>query len=114
MKAGDRVLIRWDSANRDDAQFPDGSHLRFDPPRGGNAGFGLGIHRCLGAHLARVQIGVAFDELLNRITRIRLDCEPSEVIWKPGIANAPEAVPIRFDLADGSDVTGRGGTDVRQ
>jgi cytochrome P450 len=98
MKPGDRVLIRWDSANRDDAQFPDGSRLRFDPPRGGNAGFGLGIHRCLGAHLARVQIGIAFEELLARTTRFRLDCDPSEVVWKPGIANAPEAVPIRFDI----------------
>ena len=55
------------------------------------------MHRCLGAHLARVQIAVAFEELLARITDLRLDCAPDEVVWKPGIANAPEAVPIRFD-----------------
>lgn len=98
LKAGERVLIRWDSANRDDARFPDGSALRFDPPRpGGNAGFGLGVHRCLGAHLARVQIAVAFEELLARVTHLRLDCDPQDVIWKPGIANAPESVPVRFE-----------------
>ena len=98
LKAGERVLIRWDSANRDDARFPGGSALRFDPPRpGGNAGFGLGVHRCLGAHLARVQIAVAFEELLARVTGLRLACAPDDVVWKPGIANAPESVPVLFD-----------------
>src|SRR5581483_6852241 len=97
MKAGERVLIRCDSANRDDARFPNGDQLQFDPPRGGNAGFGLGIHRCIGAHLGRVQIGLAFEELLGRITNIRLACDPSEIHWKPGIANCPDRVPITFD-----------------
>jgi cytochrome P450 len=97
MKSGDRVLIRFDSANRDDAKFPDGSCLRFDPPRGGNAGFGLGIHRCIGAHLGRVQIAIAFEELLARITNLCLDCDPSEIRWKPGIANCPDRIPVRFD-----------------
>jgi cytochrome P450 len=97
MKAGERVLIRFDSANRDDAKFPNGSSLQFDPPRGGNAGFGLGIHRCIGAHLGRVQIAIAFEELLARITNIRLDCDPSDIHWKPGIANCPDRVPITFD-----------------
>ena len=65
MKAGDRCLIRFDSANRDDEQFPNGDQLQFDPPRGGNAGFGLGIHRCIGAHLGRVQIGIAFENYVE-------------------------------------------------
>jgi cytochrome P450 len=97
MKAGERVLLRWDSANRDYDHFPNGDELQFDPPRGGNAGFGLGIHRCLGVHLARVQIAIAFEELLARVTNLRLGCDPSEVVWKPGIANAPALIPIQFD-----------------
>ncbi|MDT7634510.1 MAG: hypothetical protein QOI50_6440 [Pseudonocardiales bacterium] len=97
MKEGDRVLIRFDSANRDDEKFPNGSQLRFEPPRGGNAGFGLGIHRCLGAHLARVQIAIAFDELLARVTNFRLECAPEDIVWKPGIANAPDRIPVTFD-----------------
>ncbi|HTK61055.1 MAG TPA: cytochrome P450 [Pseudonocardia sp.] len=97
MKAGERVLIRFDSANRDDEQFPGGDQLQFDPPRGGNAGFGLGIHRCIGAHMGRVQIGIAFEELLARITNIRLACDPSDIHWKPGIANCPDRIPITFD-----------------
>jgi len=97
MKAGERVLLRFDSANRDRDRFPNGDELQFDPPRGGNAGFGLGIHRCLGIHLARVQIAIAFEELLARITNLRLGCDPSEVVWKPGIANAPASIPIQFD-----------------
>lgn len=97
MKAGERILLRWDSANRDGDRFPNGDELQFDPPRGGNAGFGLGIHRCLGAHLARVQIAIAFEELLARITNLRLDCDPADIAWTPGVAYAPARVPIRFD-----------------
>ena len=102
MHKGDRVLIRFDSANRDDAKFPDGSCLRFDPPRGGNAGFGLGIHRCIGAHLGRVQIAVAFEELLSRVTNLQLDCAPTDIRWKPGIANCPDRIPVRFDRVESS------------
>ena len=66
MRKGDRVLVRFDSANRDEEKFPNADQLQFDPPRGGNAGFGLGIHRCVGMHLARVEITIAFEELLAR------------------------------------------------
>jgi cytochrome P450 len=102
MKAGERVLIRFDSANRDEAKFPCGSELRFDPPRGGNAGFGLGIHRCIGAHLGRVQIALAFEELLARVTNLKLDCDPSDIHWKPGIANCPDRIPVTFDKVEQS------------
>jgi cytochrome P450 len=98
MKAGDRVLLRFDSANRDDEKFPNATELQFDPPRpGGNAGFGLGIHRCIGAHLGRVQITIAMEELLARVTNLRLACDPSDIHWKPGIANCPDRIPVTFD-----------------
>lgn len=100
MKAGDRVLIRFDSANRDDVKFPNACQLQFDPPRGGNAGFGLGIHRCIGAHLGRVQIAIAFEELLARVTSLRLECEEADIVWKPGIANCPAGIPVRFDRVE--------------
>ena len=102
MRAGERVLIRYDSANRDEARFPDPDRLVFDPPRPSNAGFGLGVHRCLGMHLARVQLAVAFDELLNRITGLRLACKPHDIVWAPGITTAPDRIPLDFDRLGGS------------
>lgn len=97
MRKGDKVLVRFDSANRDDEQFPNADELQFDPPRGANAGFGLGVHRCLGSHLARLQIQIAFEELYKRVTNFRLACDPADIEWIPGIANAPVGVPLHFD-----------------
>ena len=98
IKAGEQVLVRFDSANRDESQFEDASRLRFDIRRGGNVGFGLGVHRCLGSHFARIQLAVAFEELLARVTNVRLANPDSEIRWAPGIANGPERLDIAFDL----------------
>lgn len=101
LKAGEQVLIRFDSANRDEEKFPDPDRLVFDPPRAGNAAFGLGVHRCLGVHLGRIQLAIAFDELLKRVTNLRfVDGGPEDVHWSPGIANGPERLDLRFDVVD--------------
>lgn len=98
IKAGEQVLLRFDSANRDEERFDHPDQLVFDGLRGGNAGFGLGIHRCLGAHLARIQIAVAFDELLKRATKFRLAGSGDDVHWMAGIANGPENLDLLFDV----------------
>lgn len=97
VKQGEHLLLRFDSANRDEAKFPNADELQFEPPRNGTAGFGLGIHRCIGMHLARVQMAVAMEELLARITNLRLAVPADEITWAPGIANCPHSVPLRFD-----------------
>lgn len=97
LQKGEQILVRFDSANHDPEQFDDPDSLRFDLSRPGNAAFGLGIHRCLGAHLARVQIGVAFDVLLKRITNVRLAHPEQEVDYIFGIARGPEKLQLTFD-----------------
>jgi cytochrome P450 len=94
LKAGDRVLVFFGSASRDARRFDHGDRLDFDAVRPGHASFGLGVHRCLGMHLARLQLEIAFDELLTRITNIRV---AGPVTWATGIAQIPESLPIRFD-----------------
>ena len=94
---GDQLLVRFDSANRDEAKFDDPDELRFDVGRAGHAGFGLGIHRCLGQHLARIQITIAFEELLARVTNLRYADPSGEIHWAPGIANGPERLKLAFD-----------------
>ncbi len=47
--------------------------------------------------ISRVQMAVAMDELLSRITNLRLAVPAEETSWAPGIANCPHAVPLLFD-----------------
>jgi cytochrome P450 len=97
IKKGQRLLVRYDSANRDASRFPDPDKLVFDPPRPSNAAFSLGIHRCLGSNLARLQIPIAWEGIYRRVTNLRLACDPSEIIWEPGLSNGPRTVPLLFD-----------------
>jgi len=72
IKAGDRVVIWNASANRDEAQFPDPD--RFDIKRTPNehVALGHGEHFCLGANLARLELKVMLDEVLNRLPDLEL------------------------------------------
>ena len=104
IRKGERLLIRYDSANRDDHRFPDADQLVFDPGlRPSNAAFGVGIYRCLGAQLARLQIPIAWEEIFKRVTGFRMAGDASDLVWEPGIANGPTTVPLRFDSLEESD-----------
>ncbi|HUO37371.1 MAG TPA: cytochrome P450 [Mycobacterium sp.] len=72
IKAGDKVTLWWASANRDDAAFAD--PYRFDITRNPNPhlAFGRGGHFCLGAALARMEMRVMFDALLDRVVSAKL------------------------------------------
>jgi cytochrome P450 len=94
LRAGDRLLAHFASANRDEAHYERAGELDFGVPRAGNAAFGLGVHRCVGANLARLTLTIAFDELLSKITNIRLLEEPRTTA---GIVHHPEELHIGFD-----------------
>ncbi len=74
---GDKVVVSFTSANRDEAVFADPG--RFDIRRHPNPHvvFGYGPHFCLGAHLARTQMRALFDEVLARTSALRYAGEPS-------------------------------------
>lgn len=65
--AGDKLLVVWASANRDEEAFPDPDRIILDRHPNRHVGFGVGIHRCLGMHLARLMFRVALEEILNRL-----------------------------------------------
>jgi cytochrome P450 family 142 subfamily A polypeptide 1 len=73
MRKGQKLLLLYPSANRDEDHFPD--PFRFDIARSPNdhIAFGAGPHFCLGASLARLELRVFFDRLLERLPDLRLD-----------------------------------------
>lgn len=96
--AGDKVLISWAAANRDDREFPDPD--RFDPERASNRhlAFGAGPHRCAGSHLARLNLRVAVEELLARLQDLRIP-DGADIAFHSTFNRAPLAVPIEFTPA---------------
>jgi len=66
IRGGDKVILWYPSANRDEELFPDGFRFdvtRSEPP---HLGFGIGQHYCLGARLAELQLRIFFGEFLKR------------------------------------------------
>ncbi len=85
VKAGDRIFLVQQSANRDGGTFTDPD--RFDitrPTQPLHVGFGRGIHACLGAQLARIEARVALPKVLDRLAGLRV---LGEVAWRPNIAS---------------------------
>jgi cholest-4-en-3-one 26-monooxygenase len=71
LAAGDRVFLLYQSANRDEDVFDAPDEFRVDRDPNPHLGFGIGTHYCLGANLARAEIGVVFTELFARLRDIR-------------------------------------------
>jgi cholest-4-en-3-one 26-monooxygenase len=71
LKAGERVFLLYQSANRDEDVFDAPDEFRVDRDPNPHLGFGIGTHYCLGANLARAEIGVVFTELFARLRDIR-------------------------------------------
>ena len=94
-KTGEMVLLSFPSANRDPRIFPDADRVVIDRRENRHAAFGLGIHRCIGSNLARMEITVALQEWLKRIPEFRLD-PAAKVTWSEGTVRGPRQLKVRF------------------
>lgn len=90
---GERVLLSYPAANRDPAVFEHPDEPIIDRAINRHAAFGLGIHRCLGSNLARMELQVGLEEWLLAFPSFRLD-EDAEVKWNGGQVRGPSAVPL--------------------
>lgn len=97
MKVDDWVLLPFPAANRDPEAFERADEVVIDRAENRHAAFGLGIHRCLGSNLARLELRVAVEEFLARIPDFEL-ADPSEagVTWSAGQIRGPRRLPLRI------------------
>jgi cytochrome P450 len=95
MKADDWILLSFPAANRDPTQFDRAGEVVIDRKVNRHAAFGLGIHRCLGSHLARMELRVALEVWLQRIPEFSL-LDPAAVTWAAGQVRGPRTVPVRI------------------
>ncbi len=70
---GDHAIVIIGSANTDEAEFPDADEVRFDREVNRHIAFGGGVHRCLGSHLARLELRVALREWHKRIPEYEIE-----------------------------------------
>ncbi len=94
VRAGDKVIIYYISANRDEDVFPDAD--RFDVGRTPNdhLAFGIGEHFCLGSNLARLEIRIMFEELLRRLPDIELAGAVDRL--RSSLINGIKRMPVVF------------------
>ena len=95
---GERVHFPLAAANRDPKYYPDPDKIKFDREPKPHLAFGMGPHRCVGLHLARLELKIAFTELRRRMPEFRLadDCRPHEHL---GLAWGVEDVRLEFEPA---------------
>jgi cytochrome P450 len=95
MKADEWVLLPFPAANRDPALFDRADEVVIDRLENRHAAFGLGIHRCLGSNLARMELRVALQAWLERIPDFELT-DPDAVTWSAGQVRGPRTLPFAF------------------
>jgi len=95
MKADDWILLSFPAANRDPEQFERADEVVIDREVNRHVAFGLGIHRCLGSHLARMELRVALEVWLERLPSFSL-ADPDAVTWSSGQVRGPRTLPVRI------------------
>ena len=94
---GDLVLVGVATANHDGRRFPNPDTFDIRRDDSGHMTLGQGIHYCLGAPLARLELRTVFTALLRRFPQLALDCPPEEVVWRPAVFRGPQNLPVRLD-----------------
>lgn len=95
MKEEDWVLLPFPAANRDEMKFENPDQVIIDREENRHAAFGLGIHRCLGSNLARLEMNVAVEVFLERFPDFELNTS-EEMVWSTGQVRGPRQLPIRI------------------
>jgi cytochrome P450 len=93
MHAGDQTLVTFPAANHDPEAFEDAHIFKLDRENNRHVAFGLGIHRCAGSNLARLEMLVAFQEWLRAFPNYSLD-PTQKTTWANGQVRGPRQIPV--------------------
>ena len=96
MKANEWVLLPFPAANRDPEVFENPDDVVIDREVNRHAAFGLGIHRCAGSNLARMEMQVAVDVWMQRYGSGFSLADPAAVTWSGGQVRGPRQLPVRI------------------
>ncbi|MDG2028947.1 MAG: cytochrome P450 [Acidimicrobiales bacterium] len=97
MKTDDWTLLSFPAANRDPEAFEQADEFIIDRQRNRHSAFGLGIHRCVGSNLARMEMAVALEEWMDAFPDFEL-ADPAAVTWSTGQVRGPRSMPIRVQV----------------
>lgn len=93
MRAGDRVVLATPAPSRDPEGFPNAEEFVIDRRENRHLAFGAGPHRCLGSHLARVELAVAIEEWLRRIPDYRI-ADGAKIVQHIGGVAGLDTLPL--------------------
>ena len=96
VRAGEQVLLTFPAANHDPAAFDDPDEFLIDRAVNRHVAFGLGVHRCMGSNLARLELTVALQEWLRAFPDYSLDTS-RETTWANGQVRGPRNIPVHLN-----------------
>jgi cytochrome P450 len=92
---GEKLILNFPAANRDPEVFERADEVVLDRERNRHVAFGIGIHRCAGSNLARMEMDVALRTWFERIPEFELT-DPDAVTWAGGQVRGPRSIPVRY------------------
>lgn len=93
---GDQMLLTFPAANHDPEAFENPEEFQIDRARNRHVAFGLGVHRCVGSNLARLEMVIAMQEWLRAFPNYRLDPD-QETKWANGQVRGPRYLPVQLN-----------------
>ncbi|KLI09800.1 cytochrome P450 [Mycolicibacterium conceptionense] len=96
LKAGEKIMLMFESANFDEAVFENPDEFRIDRNPNSHLAFGFGTHFCLGNQLARLELRLMLDRLLTRLPDLRLADDKALPLRPANFVSGPEAMPVVF------------------
>ncbi|ADD42391.1 cytochrome P450 [Stackebrandtia nassauensis] len=95
IKAGDLVILDLSAANHDPRAFADPDEFDVSRPANTHVGFGHGLHYCIGAPLARIELRSVFAQLPRRFPNLRLAVAPEDIEWRENqLTGGLKALPV--------------------
>ncbi len=96
LRAGEKLMLMFESANFDEAVFGDPENFRFDRNPNSHLAFGFGTHFCLGNQLARLELRLMLARVLQRMPDLRLAQESGLPLRPANFVSGPESMPVVF------------------